>query len=232
LREGEFEQMKREASLAYERFHSLAGNKALVCLGSVKSNGLCELTIAAAFGSEAWQSQDEAAYPTQRSCPFYFRYRPKDVQIPSCHGGMRLAKNLANQIDSVEPPGIYYEREPNQWAGIPADKDCEPALIFYTFRPHLGIVEVVLGGFRALGTFLLARHFRKIVREIWPATYVSPTLEAGVFIVDFQLRSKPELDEEEKPRGDWGSSIPEAETVNIIRLPVEVLESRLAKSAE
>lgn len=232
LRDGEFQQMKREASWAYDKFQALAGNKALVCLGSVKSNGLCELTISGAFGSEPWSSQEDVAQPGDRTCPFYFRYRANDVQVPSCHGGQRLAKNLAGQIVSAESPGLYYEREPNLWEGIPANENREPALIFYTFRPHLGIVEAVLGGFSAVGTFLLARHFRKIVREIWPATYLTPSLEAGVFLVDFELSPRSESQEEANPPIDWGSSIPEAENVTVIRLPVEVLEARLAKNAE
>jgi hypothetical protein len=93
-------------------------------------------------------------------------------------------------------------------------------------------VEVVLGGFSSLGTFLLARHFRKIVREIWPATYVTPSLEAGVFLADFQLKSKSETEDETHPPNGWGSGIPEVENLSVIRLPLEVLESRLAKNAE
>jgi hypothetical protein len=232
LRDGEFQQMKRESRSAYERFQALAGNRALVSLGSVKSNGLCELTIAGAFGSEPWSSEDDVKQPGQRRCPFYFRFRANDLQIPSCHGGQRLAKNLAGQIASAESPGMYFERKPDVWEAIPADETREPALIFYTFRPHLGIVETVLGGFSARGTFLLARHFRKIVREIWPATYLTPSLEAGVFVVDFQIKPPSEQDPESNPQGDWGSSIPEADTVTVIRLPLEVLESRLAKNSE
>jgi hypothetical protein len=232
LRDDEFQQMKREALSAYEKFLALVGSKALVSLGSVKSNGLCELTIAGAFGSEPWSSDDDVKHPSERKCPFYFRYRANDVQLPSCHGGKRLAKNLAGQIASAELPGIYFERKPDVWEAIPADENREPALIFYTFRPHLGVVETVLGGFSARGTLLLARHFRKIVREIWPATFSTPSLEAGVFVVDFQLRSKSEQDAEANPQGDWGSSIPEAETVTVIRLPKDVLESRLAKNSE
>ena len=234
LRDSEFQQMKREAVTAYEKFQGLVGNKALVSLGSVKSNGLCELTIAGAFGSDPWVSQDEVTLPGQRTCPFYFRYRENDVQIPSCHGGQELAKNLAGEGLADGKPGIYFEREPNHWEGIPSEENREPALIVYTFRPHLGIVEAVLGGFSAVGTFLLATHFRKIVREIWPATYLTPALEAGVFIVDFQLKpkSESESDQEADQPINWGSNVQEVENLSVIRLPISVLESRLAKNGE
>lgn len=232
LRDGEFQQMKRESLSAYEKFQALAGNKALVSLGSVKSNGLCELTIAGAFGSEPWTPEEVAVEASQRKCPFYFRYRTNDVQVPSCHGGQRLTKEASGAIPWAESPGLFFEREPKAWDRIPADEQHEPALIFYTFRPHLGVVEVVLGGFSATGTFLLAWHFRKIVREIWPATFVTPSLEAGVFIVDFQLKSRSDEETEANQRGDWGSTIPEADAVSVIRLPSKVLEPRLVKNSE
>ena len=225
IRDAEFQQMKREAISAYERFHKIAGNKALVCIGSVKSNGLCELAIANAFSAEPWVSQNEVSHPGERACPFFLHYREHDIQAPSCHGGRQLALNPGGLAPTV--PGIYFESEPGQWEGVPSNADREPALIVYSFRPPHGIVEVVLGGFSMVGTFLLAQHFRKIVREIWPPTFVAPALEVGAFIVDFQL--KPKAEQPADQATTLSARIREVEDMKVIRLPNSVLEPRLAK---
>ena len=73
------------------RSRGTAGDKALVCLGSNKSNPVVELLLASAFGCEPFESQDGLPSAGQRSCPIFLRYRDNDPQPPSCCGGLRLA---------------------------------------------------------------------------------------------------------------------------------------------
>ena len=98
------------ADTVYKTFSEAAGDKALVCLGSNKSNPVVEALVAASFGSEPFISQDTIATATKRSCPIFLRYRDNDPQFPSCFGGTRLAKNQASN-----KPGIYYEKADGGW---------------------------------------------------------------------------------------------------------------------
>lgn len=229
MRDQEFRQMTGEATKAYGAFHAIAGNKALICLGSVKSNGLCELVISRAFARDAWVTQDGVDHAGERSCPFYFRYRDRDVNVPSCQGGQDLARQIPGLEGSADVPGIYYEREPDQWEGVPSNESREPALIFYSYQPPTGVVEVVLGGFSTQGTFLLAQHFHKIVPEIWPATHIQPTRETAVFVVDFKLKP-PSSTDDNAAAGDLGDTIRRLESLEVIRLSEDVLKHRLLDS--
>jgi hypothetical protein len=92
-------------------------------------------------------------------------------------------------------------------------------------------VEVVLGGFSMVGTFLLAQHFRKIVRAIWPPSFSSPALEVGAFVVDFQLKPKAKPAAKSGQPSDLGSSIREVENMDVILLTESVLASRLEKTS-
>ena len=229
VRDAEFQQMKEEATRSYEKFHEIAGNKALICLGSVKSNGLCERVISRAFSREPWVTEDGALHAGQRACPFYYRYRDKDVNVPSCQGGRNLAKQIPGLDHGADVPGIYFERAPGQWDGIPSNDEREPALIFYTYRPPLGVVEVVLGGFSTEGTFLLAQHFHKIVAEIWPPTDIQPTRETAAFVVDFHLKPHSRAANTDAT-GDLGDVIRPLDRLEVIRLPETVLAHRVSHS--
>lgn len=228
VRDGEFQQMKREAKNAYEKFHRIAGNKVLICLGSVKSNGLCELVIARAFSAVPWVSQDETTSASERSCPFYFRFREGDLNLPSCQGGKQFT--LPENTLPTDTPGLYFERNPGEWDSVPSNKDREPALICYTYRPPLGVVEVVLGGFSTEGTFLLAQHFRKIVRSIWPPEHITPTQQTAVFVVDFQLKPQTPAEDSTATPGDLQAAIRDVEKLEVIRLPETVLAPRVSQA--
>ncbi len=228
--DAEFQQMKKVSSNAYHQFHEHTGNKALVCLGSVKSNGMCELAISRAFGATPWISQDDIPIPTQRACPFFFRYRNGDNNVPSCQGGKTLAADLSGQKLTSDVAGMYFEHKPQEWRMIPSNSQREPALIFYTYRPPVGVVEVVLGGFSTWGTFLLAKHFSKIVEDIWPPTFQSAGLEVGAFIVDFELKANGQSGKPAEPPIDLRANIPEIKSHTVHRLPEEVLAPRLANS--
>jgi hypothetical protein len=98
------------ANSVYQSFSEAAGDKALVCLGSNKSNPVVETLVAYTFGCEPFISQDNSASASKRSCPLFLRYRDDDPHFTSCFGGTRLSKNQA-----TTKPGIYYEKPDGSW---------------------------------------------------------------------------------------------------------------------
>jgi hypothetical protein len=82
-----------EAKSVYTDFEAHAGDRAIVCLGSIKSNPVIEIPISRTFGATAFQPQDNVNKASQRSCPFFMRYRDHDPQAPSCYAGTVLAKS-------------------------------------------------------------------------------------------------------------------------------------------
>ena len=74
------------ARSVYGDFCETAGDKALVCLGSNKSNPVSEMLIARAFNCDPFIPQDGLASAASRSCPIFLRYRDSDPQPPSCCG--------------------------------------------------------------------------------------------------------------------------------------------------
>ena len=174
----------------YQAFCKAAGDKALVCLGSNKSNPVVEIVIASAFGCEAFTSQDELASVEQRSCPIFLRYRDNDPQFPSCFGGIQLAQNAA-----ASKPGIYYETEGGKWECCPwiAGKQ-DAAFVFYVHRESQGRMEMVVGGFSGRATRLLARLLNRRGDELWPPCYSDEGLQIGAFVVQFSLEGQSLVD--------------------------------------
>ncbi|MCA9070611.1 MAG: helix-turn-helix transcriptional regulator, partial [Planctomycetaceae bacterium] len=230
IRDGEFQQMKREATNAYEKFHSIAGNKVLICLGSVKSNGLCELVIAKGFSVDPWVSQDHTVSASQRPCPFFIRFREGDVNLPSCQGGKQFHLDNCGDQHLDNTPGLYFERNPGEWDVVPSDENREPALIFYSYHPPSGVVEIVMGGFSTEGTFLLAQHLRKIVPAIWPPEHITPSRETGVFVVDFQLKPQTNANDSPVTPSELQATIRDVEKLEVIRLPEAVLKHRISQT--
>ena len=62
-------------------------DRALVCLGSVKSNPVVELVLAELFHCEPFVSQDEVNDPRERNCPIFMRLRDNDPHPASCSVG-------------------------------------------------------------------------------------------------------------------------------------------------
>jgi hypothetical protein len=200
----------------YQAFCNASGDKALVCLGSNKSNPVVETVIAAAFGCEPFISQDGVATTSKRCCPFFLRYRDDDPQFPSCFGGVRLAKNqVANK------PGIYYESSNGNWQCCPWHAtEHDAALVVYVHRESQGRMEMALGGFSGRATRLLARLLARRGDDFWPPVYEDQGIQVGAFVVKFHL-------EGQSTQEDALGTIDYAAKEEIIPLDAKVIARRL-----
>lgn len=210
-----FEEYVAMAHASYEQFSSTAGDKALVGLGSVKSNPVVELVLANAFGCEPFTVPELIASPHKRNCPIFLRYRDSDPQPPSCCGGLRLARD-----HNTNKPGIYYETHGGRWQACPSTDTQDAALVFYIHRESQGHMEMVLGGFSGRATRLLARLLARRGDEFWPPVYDGHGMQIGAFVVQFTKLSQAR-GERDMLRTDFHA---EAE---IIRLDAEVIKRRV-----
>jgi Cro/C1-type helix-turn-helix DNA-binding protein len=203
------------ADKIYDSFCEAVGDKALVCLGSNKSNPVVEMVVAATFGCEPFVSQ-EVASAAKRSCPFFLRYRDNDPQFPSCFGGQRLARG-----QSSAKPGIYYELAGGAWECCEWDANKhDAAFVLYVHRESQGRMEMVVGGFSGRATRLLAKLLALRGDQFWPPTYTQQGLQIGAFAVKFRIKGQSGED----------SAIGSAEYIaehEIIRLDLEVISRRL-----
>jgi hypothetical protein len=204
------------ARSVYQDFCDAAGDKALVCLGSNKSNPVVEVLVAEAFGGEAYVSQDNIAQSTKRSCPIFLRYRDDDPQFTSCFGGLKLGRNQA-----ASKPGIYYEQADGQWGCCEWDeKRQDAAFVIYVHRESQGRMEMALGGFSGRATRLLARLLARRGDEFWPPVYSDEGLQIGAFVVKFTLSSH-QVEDRDLARGELYADD------EIIRLDRSVIARRL-----
>lgn len=171
------------AHSVYNEYTAVAADKALICIGSVKSNPIAELIVAEGFLSKPFESQDHVKSPNHRTVPFFFRYRDSDPKPPSCFAGSNLASN-----QSLEEPGIYYEKEDGCWQFAGGS---DTALVFYTYRESVGRLEMVLSGFSGRATRMLARTLASRGDDFWPPRYQEKTLQIGAFIVRYEFDTSP-----------------------------------------
>ncbi len=179
-----------QADQMYREFSDASGDKALVCLGSTKSNPVVEIVMATAFGCDPFTSQDGVAKPADRSCPVFFRYRETDPHPASCVGGLSLSEGQKNL-----EPGIYYETAAGDW--VPANsgkKSQHVAMVFYIHRESQGRLEMALGGFSGRATRLLARALATRAEDFWPPTYEGQGIAVGIYLVEFSLGNTKEQD--------------------------------------
>ena len=169
------------ANQTYDEFSNSSGDKALVCLGSTKSNPVVEIMISWAFGSEAFISQDNVDVSSDRRCPFFMRYRDHDPHPPSCFGGTHLSKS-----DTNLKPGIYIEGDNGRWihAGI-EDEHQTSALVFYIHRESQGRLEMILAGFSGRATRYLARALATRAEDFWPPIFEGQGISIGAYVVQF-----------------------------------------------
>lgn len=204
------------ARSVYQDFCDAAGDKALVCLGSNKSNPVVEVLVAEAFGGEAYVSQDASANATNRTCPIFLRYRKEDPKFTSCFGGITLARNQAS-----DKPGIYYEQEDGKWGCCEWDETKQDAaFVIYVHRESQGRMEMALGGFSGRATRLLARLLARRGDEFWPPVYSDEGLQIGAFVVKFTLPSN-QVEDRDLARGELHADD------QIIRLDHSVIARRL-----
>ncbi len=205
----------------YESFTGTAGDKALVCLGSNKSNPMVELLLANAFGCEPFASQDGLPSAGQRSCPIFLRYRESDPQPASCCGGLRLATR--GQV--TKESGIWYEKPNGEWGCAPWDAaKSDAAFVFYIHRESQGHMEMALGGFSGRATRLLAKLLARRGEEFWPPVYEGQGIQIGAFVVKWNLPGQTNHDE----------LLPSDSHVEgeIIRLDGEVIARRMQQVGE
>jgi hypothetical protein len=157
-------------------------DRALVGLGSVKSNPVVEHIVANLFHTEPFVSQDGIDDPTQRNSPFFLRFRADDPQFASCCGGSDLSAKMPSNA-----PGIYFET-PSGWKVCKwADKKRDAAFVVYVHRESQGRLELAMGGYSGRGTRLLARVLASRAEELWPPVYEGHGLRVGAFILEFVL---------------------------------------------
>ncbi len=196
-------------------FTSSSGDKALICLGSVKSNPVVEMIMAESFQATPFESQDDVESASQRRCPFFLRYRDRDPHPPCASAGMRLSKS-----EEAQQPGIYYEQADGSWAYAGGQ---EAALVFYIYRESLGRLEMVLSGFSGRATRLLARTLANRGEEFWPPVYQENYLQIGAFIVQYQAATEASEPDDILRTDVIGNP-------TIIPLPLEAIAKRLESS--
>jgi len=178
-----FDEVTAQAREVYDEFSDAMGDRALVCLGSTKSNPAVEVILSQAFGCEAFQSQDTVEDPKLRSCPFFLRYRDDDPHPPSCSAGLRLSAASSNL-----KPGIYYENEEGKWEVCEWEAGSrDAAFVFYIHRESQGRLEMALGGFSGRSTRLLAKFLATRSQELWPPVYSAHGIDIGAYVVQFSF---------------------------------------------
>jgi len=211
------EEMRESAIQTYEEFSNSSGDKALVCLGSAKSNPVVEIMMSWAFGCEPYESQDGVATSAERKCPFFMRYRDRDPHPPSCFGGTNLSKS-----ESDLSPGIYYEDADGKWVqGGVEGKNQTSALVFYIHRESQGRLEMTLAGFSGRATRFLARALATRAEDFWPPVYEGQGIAIGAFIAQFSESAS-------KKDGDILRTDLVA-TTKVTPIPVESIERRMIK---
>lgn len=200
----------------HNEFTSSAGDKALICLGSVKSNPVVEMVIADSFQTDPFRSEDDVAKASDRSVPFFLRYRDTDPRPACVSAGVRLSRE-----QEVSEPGIYYEQADGTWAYAGGQ---DTALVFYIYRESLGRLEMVLSGFSGRATRLLARTLASRAEEFWPPVYQENYLQIGAFIVQYSP-SEDANQPNDLLRTDLTA------TLSITPLPVEAISRRLQNKA-
>lgn len=193
-------------------FTSSPGDKALVCLGSVKSNPVVELVLADTFQVEPFHSEDDVARASDRSIPFFLRYRDTDPHPPCVSAGVRLSKK-----EAANDPGIYFEKADGTWEFAGGQ---DAALVFYIYRESLGRLEMVLSGFSGRATRLLARTLASRGEEFWPPIYQENYLQIGAYIVKYS--SSEEMNQ---PNDLLRTDL--VGTPTITPLPVEAIARRI-----
>ncbi|MEM7474356.1 MAG: helix-turn-helix transcriptional regulator [Planctomycetota bacterium] len=198
----------------YDTFTSSAGDKALICLGSVKSNPIVDRVVADTFSGQPFQSEDNVAKASDRRSPFFLRYRDSDPHLPCCSAGLKLSAS-----EESTQPGIYYEKADGTWTYAGSQ---DSALVMYVYRESLGRLEMVLSGFSGRATRLLARTLANRGEEFWPPVYQENYMQIGAYIVQY----------------DTGADVGEPDDIlrtdeignpNIIPLPVEAIARRMER---
>lgn len=213
--------MIARATAVYNEFSNSPGDKALLGIGSVKSNPIVELMVSRAFRCKPFEFEDKFDDPSQRSCPFYVRYRDDDPLHASSSGGLELARKFKST-----DPGIYYETKDGSWKHVQCGRSQDAALVFYIHRESQGRLEMALGGFSGRATRTLARTLASRAESFWPPVYNEHGVQIGAFIVQYIFDKKGDA-REDFLRTDWV-----AKTTKVIQLDPEVIARRMASGKD
>jgi hypothetical protein len=201
----------------YSEFTKNESDRAIVCMGSVKSNPAVELVFSSVFNAEPYKTQDDVEKASDRACPFFLRYRDSDPHPPALSAGLQLSKT-----EKAEKPGLYYEGPDGVWQYAGGDKPgAEAALVFYIYRESLGRLEMVLSGFSGRATRLLARTLAHRAEDFWPPVYQEKYVQVGAFVVQYETTDEAR-DSEDILRTDITGE------ATIIPLSSDVIARRLA----
>ncbi len=212
------DEVKLESGTIYDRFLQLTStDRACVSVGSVKCNGLTELLVAETFDASPFKPEDDVTSAQKRSCPFFFRFRDDDLQPPSCHGGLRLARR-----QRATKPGIYYETPAGKWEHCPIGPRHDAALVLYVHHLRAQRLEIAMAGFTGRATRCLGTCLPKLTRRLWPPSYRRGHLEVGVFVCRFRFEAAG--GEQDRPDAVW-SAAPSG--IKVTSLDAAVLERRL-----
>lgn len=207
---------RARAEEVFQGFAQAQGDRALVCIGSVKSNPVVELVFADAFGCSPFVTEDDVDDTSARACPFFLRYRDNDPKPDSASAGTRLSKN-----EDAPHPGFYYEKDNGTWVWAGGNGK-DTALVFYLFREPLGRLDMVLSGFSGRATRLLAKTLANRGEEFWPPVFESDGIKVGAYIVQY------EEDSGEKSR-DALLQTHESAAAKITPLPAQAIARRMAR---
>lgn len=209
------EEVIQRAHRVYNTFSDSNGDKAFVGIGSTKSNPAVEIVLARAFNCDPFVSQDDVKNASQRSLPFFLRYRDRDPHPASCVGGLKLCRG-----SNETTPGIYFEDAAGKWSRFTTNSPNEEvAFVFYIHRESQGRLEMVMGGFSGRATRLLARSLAARANDFWPPTFSTQGMQIGAFIVQYD--APVDLEETDILRVE-----PLANSI-VTPIPVEAMARRL-----
>ena len=219
--------VKKRGRAIYKEFQKETREKALVCVGSIKSNAVIELAIARCFHStKPFSTQDNSATATERTCPFMLLYRQDDVRPESCCGGLQVAMD-----DDRQAPGIYYELESGQWECCPWTEEQDAAIVFYRFEKTTGNLEMVLGGFSGRATHCLSEYLRNNESDFWPPVYSDDQIHVGAYVVEFDFEgfAKPNSVCEYYPLEDYATTKVTPLATSVLARRVDSYDTRQAR---
>jgi hypothetical protein len=209
--------VQRKGAELYEEYQAEPNDKALICLGSIKSNPAIEPVISNTFkGLRSFERQDDVQLPEDRGCPFAMIVRPDDPKPPSSSCSTKLSMR-----DPRKKPGVYFETESGKWEYARCDDNHDVAIVFYRLDRLKENLEMVLGGFSGYSTRLLAQVLRERENTLfWPPIYESANQYIGISIVKFWLRPTTSKKKRAQPEERM-------EAAEVIDVPRESIERRL-----
>jgi hypothetical protein len=214
-------EVRERAEEAYEDFHRSPGDKALVCLGSVKSNPVVELIMATSFGCTPlkprtpWPHAGRAAVPDFPSLP--------RIMTPTSHPAAADCK-VAQDTAVGRFPASTTRRKRGAGKSVAWDEPEQDAALRILRAPR--VPRVSRNGcspaFSGRSTRLSGQNARRRrAQDFWPPVYRAHGLQVGAYIVKYNLSAG-----HDRTRDMLRTDL--VATTKVIPLEEEVLARRLA----